>query len=55
MLLYGTSVDIHHIVEEDEVIAAIHRNAEVFDPKAEFAFQYLQVRRYRCSGAAQLQ
>jgi hypothetical protein len=42
-LTYGTSVDIHQAVEEDEMVAAIHQNAEVFDPKAEQAFAYLQV------------
>ena len=36
-------VDIHEGIEEDEVVAAIHAKAEVFDPKAEFAFSYLQV------------
>ncbi len=40
---YGTSVDIHQVVEEDDMVAAIHQNAEVFDPKAEQAFAYLQV------------
>lgn len=40
---YGTSVDIHQAVEEDDMVAAIHENAEVFDPKAEQAFAYLQV------------
>ncbi|KAJ9518999.1 hypothetical protein QJQ45_026327 [Haematococcus lacustris] len=40
---HGTSVDIHEVVEEDELVAALHRNAEVFDPKVEYAFQYLQV------------
>ncbi|KAJ9532650.1 hypothetical protein QJQ45_010711 [Haematococcus lacustris] len=40
---HGTSVDIHEIVEEDELVGALHANAEVFDPKVEYAFQYLQV------------
>ena len=31
------------MVEEDPVVAAIHANAEVFDPKAEAVFRYLQV------------
>jgi hypothetical protein len=44
LLTHGTSVDIHKVVEEDEVLAAIHAHAEVFDPMAESAFQYLQVR-----------
>jgi hypothetical protein len=37
-------VDIHEIVDDDPIVAAIHRHAEVFDPKAEFAFSWLQVR-----------
>ncbi|EFJ43878.1 hypothetical protein VOLCADRAFT_76547 [Volvox carteri f. nagariensis] len=41
--MHGMEVDIHQIVEEDPIVAAIHENAEVFDPKAEFAFSYLQV------------
>jgi hypothetical protein len=41
--LYGTSVDIHKVVEEDELVAAMHANAEVFDPKTELVFGYLQV------------
>ena len=32
------------VVEEDPLVAAIHNHAEVFDPKAEFVFSYLQVR-----------
>ncbi|GLI65531.1 hypothetical protein VaNZ11_009086 [Volvox africanus] len=41
--MHGMEVDIHQIVEEDPIVAAIHENAEVFDPKAEYAFSYLQV------------
>ena len=40
---YGTKVDIHDVVEEDPVVAAIHAHAEQFDPKTEYAFSYLQV------------
>lgn len=29
MLMHGVEVDIHELVEEDELIAEIHRNAEV--------------------------
>lgn len=43
--LYGTSVDIHDVVEEDPFIAALHARAEKFDEHAEHAFGYLQVRR----------
>ena len=41
--MHGMEVDIHAIVEEDELVAAIHANAEVFDVKAELVFSYLQV------------
>lgn len=41
--MHGTSVDIHETVEEDEIVAKIHAHAEVFDPKAEYVFKYLQV------------
>lgn len=42
-VLHGLMVDIHKVVEEDPIVAAIHRKAEVFDPKAEHVFSYLQV------------
>ena len=41
--LYGTSVDIHKVVQEDEMIAAMHEHAEKFDPATERIFGYLQV------------
>jgi sodium-dependent phosphate transporter len=41
--MHGLEVDIHKIVDEDPIVAAIHANAEVFDPKAESVFAYLQV------------
>eukprot|EP00879_Flechtneria_rotunda_P006676 GHRR01007016.1.p1 GENE.GHRR01007016.1~~GHRR01007016.1.p1 ORF type:complete len:614 (+),score=157.23 GHRR01007016.1:344-2185(+) len=41
--LYGTSVDIHQVVEEDEFISALHARAEKFDERAEHIFGYLQV------------
>lgn len=43
ILFKGVNQDIHQIIEEDKVIAAIHENAEVFDPKTENVFKYLQV------------
>ncbi|GFH30010.1 phosphate transporter, partial [Haematococcus lacustris] len=42
-LLHGTSVDVHEVVEDDPLVAAIHANAEHFDPRVEFTFSYLQV------------
>ena len=41
--MHGLEVNIHSIVEEDELVAAIHANAEVFDEKAETVFAYMQV------------
>ena len=41
--MHGVNVDIHAVVEEDPIVGAIHANAEVFDPKAEQVFAYLQV------------
>ena len=43
LLLKGVEHDIHKIIDEDTVIAGIHENAEVFDPKTENVFKYLQV------------
>jgi hypothetical protein len=43
MALHGVSVDIHDIVETDDLVAAIHKDAEVFPEKAEQVFAYLQV------------
>jgi len=35
--------DIHDIVETDAIVSSIHSSAEVFDPRTENVFQYLQV------------
>jgi len=43
MATSGMTVDLHAVVEEDPLIAAIHANAEVFDQKAEAVFAYMQV------------
>jgi hypothetical protein len=45
----GLEQDMHKIVEEDPIVAAIHKNAEVFDPKTEYSFSYLQARPRRLS------
>eukprot|EP00611_Tribonema_gayanum_P006285 TRINITY_DN15595_c0_g1_i1.p1 TRINITY_DN15595_c0_g1~~TRINITY_DN15595_c0_g1_i1.p1 ORF type:complete len:561 (+),score=203.41 TRINITY_DN15595_c0_g1_i1:92-1684(+) len=42
-LAKGTEYDIHAVVETDPLVAAIHANAEKFDPRAERVFSYLQV------------
>jgi hypothetical protein len=41
--MHGMEVNVHSIVEEDELVAAIHANAELFDEKAEMVFSYMQV------------
>ncbi|BBN19399.1 solute carrier family 20 (sodium-dependent phosphate transporter) [Marchantia polymorpha subsp. ruderalis] len=40
---HGVNVDIHKSVKEDEVLDAMHENAERFEPRVEYAFSYLQV------------
>jgi sodium-dependent phosphate transporter len=40
---HGVNVDIHKVVEEDPVVAALHNRAEKFDPHVEYVFAYLQV------------
>lgn len=40
---HGLNVDIHKVVKTDAVINAIHERAEVFEPRVEYAFSYLQV------------
>lgn len=39
----GLKVDIHANIEDNAHIAAMHQAAEVFDPKTEQVFKYLQV------------
>jgi sodium-dependent phosphate transporter len=40
---HGLNVDIHKIVKTDATVNAIHERAEVFEPRVEYAFSYLQV------------
>lgn len=40
---HGLDVDIHKVVKTDAAIHDIHENAEVFEPRVEYAFSYLQV------------
>jgi len=42
-LMHGMDVDIHETIEDDPIVAKIHAKAEVFSPKVEFVFSYLQV------------
>lgn len=41
--MHGVEADVFHYVEDDPLVAAIHKNAEVFDEKAEMVFSYMQV------------
>ena len=42
-LLHGVTYDIHAIVEEDDTLKELHGHAEVFEPRIEMSFSYLQV------------
>lgn len=42
-LSHSLNVDPHDAVEEDSTVAAIHANAEKFDPKVEAVFRYIQI------------
>lgn len=43
MAMHGMNVDIHHRLVRDEHLRAIHDRAEIFEPKVEYTFKYLQV------------
>lgn len=42
-LKYSLTVDVHEDVYKDAYVAALHANAEVFDPRTEEVYKYLQV------------
>jgi hypothetical protein len=42
-MMRGVDYDIHCKVKEDPLVAAIHANAEKWDPDTEFVFGFLQV------------
>mmetsp|Transcript_17660 Transcript_17660/g.44470 ORF Transcript_17660/g.44470 Transcript_17660/m.44470 type:complete len:629 (-) Transcript_17660:305-2191(-) len=42
-MIYSMTVDVHEDVHKDEAVAAMHAGAEVFDPKTEHVYKYLQV------------
>lgn len=47
---HGWTQDIHDVIITNKTVAEIHSNAEVFEPRVEYAFMYLQVRTTtRCS------
>ncbi|CAL8461919.1 g1450 [Coccomyxa elongata] len=41
--MHGINVDIHHHLTHDDHLKAIHDRAEIFEPKVEYTFKYLQV------------
>ena len=41
--LHGLTFDIHGVIEEDKDLAELHGRAEVFEPRIEMSFSYLQV------------
>ena len=42
--LHGVTFDIHEVIEEDKQLSEMHSRAEVFQPRIEMSFSYLQVR-----------
>lgn len=42
--MQGANYDIHEVVATDTGVQAVWVNAEVFDPKTEHLFKYLQVK-----------
>lgn len=42
-LFNGVEQNIHEIIDTDNTLSSIHASAEVFDPRIENVFQYLQV------------
>jgi hypothetical protein len=40
---YGVRVDVHEVVDHDAFLHAMYERAEKFDPRAEYAFSWLQV------------
>ena len=43
-LLHGVTYDIHKVIEEDDSLRELHGHAEVFEPRIEMSFSYLQVK-----------
>lgn len=42
-VMHGVNVDVHQAIKTDPLVKDIHKNAERFDPKAEYVFGWLQV------------
>ena len=43
IVMHGMEADVHKIVDDNDYVHGIHANAEVFPPKTELVFSYLQV------------
>lgn len=43
LLMNGVEQDIHKVIDTDPLVSSIHENAELFDPKVEGVFKYLQL------------
>ncbi|BBN07402.1 solute carrier family 20 (sodium-dependent phosphate transporter) [Marchantia polymorpha subsp. ruderalis] len=43
VISHGWTQDIHDVVNTNQTVGDIHRHAEVFEPRVEYAFMYLQV------------
>lgn len=44
MAVHGLVQDVHENLEDDQRMVAMHQAAEIFEPRAELVFKYLQVR-----------
>ncbi|BBN07151.1 solute carrier family 20 (sodium-dependent phosphate transporter) [Marchantia polymorpha subsp. ruderalis] len=43
IISHGWTQDIHNVVNTNQTVGDIHKHAEVFEPRVEYAFMYLQV------------
>lgn len=42
-LFYSLNADVHSSITDSQTVAAIHNNAEKFDPKTQMVFEYIQI------------
>lgn len=43
LAMHGMNVDIHHRLTRDDRLRELHERAEIFSPRVEYTFKYLQV------------
>lgn len=48
----GVQHDVHGVIETDERVTMLHAHAELFDPKAESGFRFLQIFTACCNSFA---